>query len=124
MPTRWVRIDGPAQAELQVDRRRDADDLGDLVIADEAANVVGTLDVDIERRIDRGADRRDLPERQVRRQVDRARAEFGDHARGRGKSRTSPPAFAPRRAISSSSSSVCMKTPLPCDTRTTGTPRR
>ena len=41
------------------------------------------LDVDVERHIDRRSDRRDLPEGQIRRQVDRARAEVGDHARGR-----------------------------------------
>ncbi len=49
-----------AQPELDVDGRGDADQLRDLVMADEAADVVGRLDVDVERHVDRRADRRDL----------------------------------------------------------------
>ena len=51
-------------------------------MADEAADVVRRLDVDIERHVDRRADRRDLRERQVGRQVDGRRAEAFEHACG------------------------------------------
>ena len=54
----------------------------------------------------------------------RAIAELSQPAFGRAKRLTSTPFAAPSRAMPSSSSSVCMKTPLPCEMRTTGTDRR
>ena len=60
MASRRVDVGGVPQAELDVDRRRDADQLRDLVVADEAADVVRRLDVEVERDVDRGADRGDL----------------------------------------------------------------
>ena len=77
-----VDVGRVAQPELHVDGRGDADQLGDLVMADEAAEVVRRLDVDVERDVDRRADRGDLGEREVGREVDRARAELLEHARG------------------------------------------
>ena len=47
----------------------------------EAADVVRRLDVEVERAVDGGADRRDLGEREVGREVDRARAELLEDAR-------------------------------------------
>ena len=44
-----IDVGGVAEAELDVDRRRDPDQLGDLVQADKAAKVVGDLDVNVER---------------------------------------------------------------------------
>ena len=81
MTARGVRVGRATQAKLHVDRRRDADDLRDLVEADETAEVVRTLDVDIERDVDGEADRGDLREREVRRQVDGVRAQVGDDPR-------------------------------------------
>ena len=66
------------------DRGGDADQLGDLVQTDEAADVVGRLDVDIERDVHRCTDCGDLGEAQIGREVDRARAETLQDPRGGG----------------------------------------
>ena len=63
------------------------------MVADEPADVVGRLDVDVERHVDRRADRRDLRQGQVGRQVDRRRAEA---VRARGRPPRSPRAASPR----------------------------
>ena len=60
MRARRVDVRRVPQAELDVDGDGDADQLRDLVQADEAADVVRRLDVDVERDVDRGADRGDL----------------------------------------------------------------
>ena len=52
--------------------------------ADEAADVVGHLDVDVERDVDDGADRRDLREREIGREIERVRAERHQRACRRG----------------------------------------
>ena len=62
---RRVDIGRISQAELDVDRRCDADQLGNLVVADETADVVRRLDVDVERHVDDGADSGDLGQGQV-----------------------------------------------------------
>ena len=71
------------QAELDVDRSGDPNDLGDLVQPHEAAEVVGRLDVDVERDVDRRPDGRELREREVDGHVDGVRAELLEHARRR-----------------------------------------
>ena len=55
-----VDIGCVAKTELDVDRRSNPDELRDLVQADEAADVVGRLHVDVERDVDGRADRRHL----------------------------------------------------------------
>src|SRR4051812_9487459 len=72
------------QPELHVDGCGDADQLRDLVVADEAADVVGRLDVDVERHIDGCANRGDLRQRQVGGEIDRRCAELLEDARARG----------------------------------------
>jgi hypothetical protein len=71
-----------AEPELDVDRRGDPDQLGDLVQPDEAADVVRRLDVDVERAVDGRPDGGDLGEAEVSREVDRARAEVSEDAGG------------------------------------------
>jgi hypothetical protein len=77
-----IDVRGVPETELHVDGRRDPDQLGDLVQTNEAADVVRSLDVDVERTVDRRTDRRDLRERKVGGEVDRARAELLEDARG------------------------------------------
>src|SRR3954447_2241826 len=72
---RRVDVGRVAQPELDVHGSGDANQLRNLVMPHEAAAVVGRLDVDVERDVDRGADRGDLRQPQVRREVDRRRAE-------------------------------------------------
>src|SRR5581483_6929723 len=79
---RRVDVRRVAAAELDVHRRGDADQLRDLVVADESADVVRRLDVDVERDVDRGPDRGDLREGQIGGQVDRVGAEVGEDAGG------------------------------------------
>src|SRR5262245_35970789 len=62
---RGVKVGCVPQAELDVDGRGDPDQLGNLVQADEAAERVGSLNVEVDRKVGHGADRRDLRERQV-----------------------------------------------------------
>ena len=64
------------QTEFHVHRRRDPDDLWDLVEPDEAALVVRNFDVDVERRRARSAELPELGNGQVRRHVDRRRSEL------------------------------------------------
>src|SRR5206468_9689503 len=77
--SRGVDVGRVPQAELEVDGRRDADDLGDLVHADEAAEVVRRLNVDVEGDVDRGTDGGDLGQRQVGRKIQRVGAQAFDH---------------------------------------------
>ena len=74
---RAARVDvrGIAQAQLHVDRRGDADDLGQLVIADEAAEAVWSLDIQVERQARSTADGGELRQRQVDGQIERPRTQ-------------------------------------------------
>ena len=65
-----------ADPQLHVHGRRGADHVRNLVEADEAALVVGDLDVDVERSGAGGAQLAELGGRQVGRDVDRRRAEL------------------------------------------------
>ena len=80
MRTGRIDVGCVPQAELDVHRSGDADQLRDLVMAHEPADVVRRLDVDVEGHVDGGADRRDLRQRQVGRKVDRRGAELLEHA--------------------------------------------
>ena len=59
-----------AEAELQVNRRADPHELGDLVVAHGAAEIIRALDIEIDGGVDRLANRGNLRERQVARQID------------------------------------------------------
>src|SRR5262245_32578965 len=69
-----VDVRGIAKAELDVDRRRATHQAGDLVVADEAAEVVGRLHVDVQREGDRLPDGRHLREAEVHGDVERTGA--------------------------------------------------
>ena len=70
---------GVAQPELGVERRADRDEVGELVAADDAAEAVGRLDVEVDRQQRRRAQLGKLGRRHVRRDVDRGRPEPGQH---------------------------------------------
>jgi hypothetical protein len=70
MATGWVDVRRISQPKLDVDRRGNADQFRDFVVTKNAANIVGRLDVDVERHVDGGADRRDLSQRQICRNID------------------------------------------------------
>src|SRR5438309_12067180 len=76
MQTGGVDIGSVPDAELEVDGRGDPDQLGDVVKADEAAELGGRLDIDVEWDVDGGADGGDLRQRQVGRDVQRVRAQL------------------------------------------------
>ena len=71
----WVDAGGVADGELEMDRRRDPDQLGRLVVADGAAEVVGAFDVDVQRDGHGLPDGGDLGQRQVDGKVDGGRAQ-------------------------------------------------
>ena len=77
----WRRI---AHAVLQVDRRRHAHHLWNFVIADAAAEVVGALDVEIDRHIHRLTNGGNLRKREVNGQVERRGAKVFEEPRRRG----------------------------------------
>src|SRR5262249_7658408 len=72
-----------ADRELQVDGRGDPYELGDLVVADRAAEVVRALDVDVQGSVDRLPDGGDLRQGEVRGQVDGGDAEVLQQPRRR-----------------------------------------
>src|SRR3712207_5244875 len=71
----WVDVRGVPQAELHDHGRGYPYEVGDLVVPDEAAEVVGDLDVDVERQVGGGPDGRELREAEIRRDVVRVGAE-------------------------------------------------
>lgn len=90
MRPRRVEVRRVPETELHVDRGGDPDQLRELVQPDEAAEVVGRLDVEIDRHVDGRPDRRDLREREVRGHVERVRPQPGEdprRARVRGRER-------------------------------------
>src|SRR5437868_1176418 len=76
MQTGRVDIGSVPDAELEIDRRGDPDQLRDLVKADEAAELGGRLDIDVEWDVDGRADGGDLRQRQVGRDIQRVCAEL------------------------------------------------
>ena len=77
-----------AEPELEVDRRADPHDLGNLVVANETADVVRHLDVDVERHVDHCPDRGQLRKRQIGRHVEGGHAAlFEELDRGRIRTR-------------------------------------
>ena len=79
-----IEVRRVGEAELHVHRCGDADDLGHLVQADEAAHGVGRLDVQVDRNVNGRADRRQLRERQIGHDVERVGPERDEHPRRAG----------------------------------------
>src|SRR6185503_1308886 len=65
-----VDVGRVSQTELEVNRRSHANQLGDFVVAHESANVIGRLDVKVDRRLDGCTNASDLRHAQIRRDID------------------------------------------------------
>src|SRR3712207_5092439 len=82
-----VDVRGVPQAELHDHGRGYPYEVGDLVVPDEAAEVVGDLDVDVERQVGGGPDGCELREAEIRWDVVRVGAEVLHGLDGGGVSR-------------------------------------